>query len=249
MESAGFLTGLGHETTVMGRGTFLRSFDQQMSTLIVNHMESLGTRFIYPAVPLRIEKVGDKTLQVFWRDSATGIESSEMFETVLFAVGREPLTNQLGLETVGVGVGPTGKVSVSEEQTSVPHIYAVGDIVEGMPELTPVAISAGKLLARRLYGGGTHTLKSSQIPTTVFTPLEYSSCGWTEDEAKQRLGENGIEVFHAHFQPLEWTVAGREANRCYVKLVVDLSSGKVVGLHLLGPHAGEIMQGFAVAMR
>eukprot|EP00112_Aurelia_sp_Birch-Aquarium-sp1_P022220 Seg618.2 transcript_id=Seg618.2/GoldUCD/mRNA.D3Y31 product="Thioredoxin reductase 1 cytoplasmic" protein_id=Seg618.2/GoldUCD/D3Y31 len=107
------------------------------------------------------------------------------------------------------------------EQTSVPNIYAVGDILQGKPELTPVAIQAGKLLAKRLYAGATEKTDYINVPTTVFTPLEYGSCGYSEEAAMEKFGEDKIEVYHTNFQPLEYTVAERDSNDCYAKILCN----------------------------
>jgi thioredoxin reductase (NADPH) len=114
---------------------------------------------------------------------------------VLLATGRKPETKALGLDLAGVAIDEhTGKIPVVNEQTNVSHIYAIGDIVYGKPELTPVAIKAGKLLARRLFGGKNTLMDYDKVPTTVFTPLEYSFCGITEDEALSKYGTDNVEV-------------------------------------------------------
>jgi thioredoxin reductase (NADPH) len=150
----------------------------------------------------------------------------------------------------------SGKIITNDlDQTSVKNIFAVGDVAHNRPELTPVAILSGRLLAQRLFNNSKHVMNYNLVPTTVFTPVEYSCLGLTEEQARQQLGEH-LEVYHAYFQPLEWSVAGREDNVCYVKLLADTRQSRtdksqqpVVGLHFLGPHAGEVMQGFAVALR
>ncbi|KAF7646323.1 hypothetical protein LDENG_00189910 [Lucifuga dentata] len=132
----------------------------------------------------------------------------------------------------------------------MPHIYAIGDILEGKWELTPVAIQAGKLLARRLYGGSTLKCDYINVPTTIFTPLEYGCCGLSEEKATELYGRDNIEVFHMLFWPLEFTVANRDNNRCYGKIICNkLDSDRVVGFHYLGPNAGEVTQGFSAAIK
>lgn len=132
----------------------------------------------------------------------------------------------------------------------MPHIYALGDVLLGKPELTPVAIEAGKLLAERLFNEGSELVDYERVATTVFTPLEYSCVGWTEEHALQILGEDGLEVYHTNFIPLEWTLPHGEPNDCYLKVLVDLKNNqKVVGLHYIGPNAGEVILGYAVALR
>uniref|UniRef100_A0A8B9UZW7 Thioredoxin reductase 3 n=1 Tax=Anas zonorhyncha TaxID=75864 RepID=A0A8B9UZW7_9AVES len=144
-----------------------------------------------------------------------------------------------------------GKIPVNEEeQTNVPYVYAIGDILEGKLELTPVAIQAGKLLARRLYGGSSTKCDYINVPTTVFTPLEYGSCGLAEEKAIEKYGKQNLEVYHSLFWPLEWTVPGRDNNTCYAKIIcAKHDNNRVVGFHVLGPNAGEVTQGFAAAIK
>uniref|UniRef100_A0A286XIG9 Thioredoxin reductase 3 n=1 Tax=Cavia porcellus TaxID=10141 RepID=A0A286XIG9_CAVPO len=188
--------------------------------------------------------------------SAKSTEGSNMIEdvynTVLLAIGRDTYVRKIGLEKIGVSISErSGKIPVNDvEQTNVPHIYAIGDILEGKPELTPVAIQAGKLLARRLFGGSLEKCDYINIPTTVFTPLEYGCCGLSEEAAIEVYKNENLEVFHSFFLPLEWTVARRESNTCYAKIICNkLDSDRVIGFHVLGPNAGEITQGFAAAMK
>merc|ERR1719399_657869 len=171
----------------------------------------------------------------------------------------------MGLQNTGVKLNESnGKIPTRDEQTNVPHIYAIGDVIDGaaltppsnLTELTPVAIQAGKLLADRLYNGKTETMSYEKVPTTVYTPLEYGCVGYTEEEAEKVFGagglkaDTGIEVFHTYFKPLEWTVPHRGDNACYAKLICNKAdSMRVVGLHVCGPNAGEMTQGFAVALK
>ncbi|NWJ00304.1 TRXR2 reductase, partial [Crypturellus undulatus] len=257
LECAGFLTGIGLDTTVMIRSIPLRGFDQvstkpQMSSLVAEHMESYGTKFLKKCIPTKVEKLESNKLQVTWKNTDLGTEESDSFDTVMWAVGRVPDTKTLNLETVGVKTNPeTGKIIVdASEATSVPHIYAVGDITEGRPELTPTAIAAGKLLARRLFGQSSELMDYDNIPTTVFTPLEYGCVGLSEEKAVQCYGSDNIEVFHAYYKPLEFTVAERDATQCYIKMVcLRESEQRILGLHFIGPNAGEVIQGFALGIK
>lgn len=155
LECGGFLTGLGYDVTVMVRSILLRGYDQQCAEKIGDAMTEAGTKFIRPAQPTSIVKGADGKLTVTWTDSDTGKASSDVFDTVFVATGRAPDTGKLNLEAAGVEVTKEGKIPTVGEQTNVPHIYAIGDVLAGKPELTPVAIAAGRLLARRLYGGST----------------------------------------------------------------------------------------------
>uniref|UniRef100_A0AAY4BHJ4 thioredoxin-disulfide reductase (NADPH) n=1 Tax=Denticeps clupeoides TaxID=299321 RepID=A0AAY4BHJ4_9TELE len=252
LECAGFLTGVGLDTTVMVRSIGLRGFDQQMAGLVTDYMEAYGTKFAWKCVPKKVEKLPSGTLQVTWTDMLSKRDECDTFDTVLWAVGRAPETQHLGLEKAGVQINQeTGKIVVGpDEATSVPNIYAIGDISQGRPELTPTAIKAGKLLARRLARQASEFMNYDNVPTTVFTPLEYSCVGLSEQEAELRHGKDAIEVFHAFYKPLEFTVAERDASQCYIK-VVCLRGGdqRILGMHFTGPNAGEVTQGFALGFQ
>ncbi|EHB18383.1 Thioredoxin reductase 2, mitochondrial [Heterocephalus glaber] len=252
LECAGFLTGIGLDTTVMMRSIPLRGFDQQMSSLVTEHMESHGTRFLRGCTPSHIRKLPDGQLQVTWKDGISGKEDTGTFDTVLWAIGRVPETRSLNLEKAGVNTNSQNqKIFVdSQEATSVPHIYAIGDVAEGRPELTPTAIMAGRLLAQRLFGQSSDLMDYNHVPTTVFTPLEYGCVGLSEEEAVARHGQEHVEVYHAYYKPLEFTVAERDASQCYIKMVCLREPPQLVlGLHFLGPNAGEVTQGFTLGIK
>ncbi|OCT98318.1 thioredoxin reductase 2, mitochondrial [Xenopus laevis] len=252
LECAGFLTGIGLNTTAMVRSIPLRGFDQQMAYLVADYMESHGTKFLWKCTPSHVEKLKNGKLQVTWKNTQSGKEGVDIYDTVMWAVGRAAETQYLNLEKVGVKIKPeTGKIIVdASEATSVPHIYAIGDITEGRPELTPTAIAAGKLLAIRLFSGSAELMDYDSVPTTVFTPLEYGCVGISEEEAKERYGDDNIEVFHAFYKPLEFTVAERDASQCYIKIIcLRKHDQRILGLHLTGPNAGEVIQGFALGIK
>ncbi|EGD81586.1 thioredoxin reductase 1 [Salpingoeca rosetta] len=250
LECAGFLASFGYDTTVMVRSILLRGFDSESAEKIGDYMARHGTKFIRPAVPSKVEKLDNGKLRVSF--THTGVEKTEDFDTVLWAIGREPLTKDIGLQSVGVKLDEkTGKIVHNEsDQTTVSNIYAIGDILQGKPELTPVAIQAGNLLADRLFAGATKLMDYRNVCTAVFTPLEYGSCGYSEDEAIAEFGVDDIEVYHQSFTPLEWTVPHREENACYTKLVcLKSEKERVIGFHFLGPNAGEVAQGFGIALQ
>jgi len=209
---------------------------------------------VRPCVPTKIEKLKDPTddqpgLYKVTGKMNDGTEVTEEYNTVLFAVGRAPCTHGIGLEEVGVKLNPkNGKVIVKNEQTSVPNIYAIGDIIEGGLELTPVAIKAGQYLADRLFNKGSKVMEYRNVPTTVFTPIEYGACGYTEEAATKDFGEDKIEVYHSYFLPFEWNSPYREerrpSNTCYVKVICQIVEGveRMIGIHYLGPNAGEVIQ-------
>ncbi|NXC48418.1 TRXR2 reductase, partial [Penelope pileata] len=252
LECAGFLTGIGLDATVIMRSIPLRGFDQQMASLVTEYMESYGTKFLKKCIPTKVEKLESNRLQVTWKNTDLGTEETDSFDTVMWAVGRAPDVETLNLETVGVKTNSeTGKIIVdASEATSVPHIYAIGDITEGRPELTPTAIAAGKLLARRLFGQSSELMDYDNVPTTVFTPLEYGCVGLSEEKAVQCYGSDNIEVYHAYYKPLEFTVAERDATQCYIKMVcLREREQRILGLHFIGPNAGEVIQGFALGIK
>ncbi|XP_035934421.1 thioredoxin reductase 3 isoform X2 [Halichoerus grypus] len=224
LECAGFLAGIGLDVTVMVRSVLLRGFDQEMAEKVGSYMEQHGVKFLRKFVPVM----------------------------VLLAIGRDSCTRKIGLEKIGVKINEkSGKIPVNDvEQTNVPYVYAVGDILEGKLELTPVAIQAGKLLARRLFAGHLEKCDYVNVPTTVFAPLEYGCCGLSEEKAIEVYKKENLEVYHTLFWPLEWTVAGRDNNTCYAKIICHkFDNYRVIGFHVLGPNAGEITQGFAAAMK
>uniref|UniRef100_A0A8C6UJ69 thioredoxin-disulfide reductase (NADPH) n=1 Tax=Neogobius melanostomus TaxID=47308 RepID=A0A8C6UJ69_9GOBI len=255
LECGGFLAGLGLDVTVMVRSILLRGFDQDMANRAGEYMEGHGVKFLRQYVPTKIEELEAGTpgrLKV----TAKSTETDEIFEgeynTVLIAVGRDACTDKIGLDKAGVKVNAkNGKIPVNdEEQTNVPHIHAIGDILEGKWELTPVAIQAGKLLARRLYAGSKLKCDYVNVPTTVFTPLEYGSCGLSEERALELYGEENLEIYHSQFWPLEFTVPGRDNNKSYAKIICNkLDNERVIGFHYLGPNAGEVTQGFGAAIK
>lgn len=263
LECAGFLHGIGKDVTVMVRSILLRGFDQDMAERIRKHMTEKGVKFIN-GIPLNLERIREPSdkepglIRVTGQRTATTEQGNskvetfqEDFNTVLIAIGREARTEDLGLGAIGVKLAKTGKVEGRREQSvSQPHFYALGDVLEGCPELTPVAIQAGKVLMRRLYTGNMELTEYDQVPTTVFTPLEYGCCGLSEEEAKAKHGDDVI-IYHNVFMPLEYTVPERMENKhCYCKLICLVSEQeRVIGFHILSPNAGEITQGFSIALK
>jgi len=254
LECAGFLGGLGIDATVMVRSILLRGFDQQIAGLIGDYMENHGIRFLRGQVPVKVELIEQGTpnrLKVTSVNDA-GETTEEEYNTVLFAIGRDACTSTIGIEKAGVMLNPkNGKVICGEnEQTNVPHIYAIGDILDGKLELTPVAIQAGRLLAQRLFGNQTRLTDYTNVPTTVFTPLEYGCIGLSEEDAIAKYGAADVDVYHSFLTPLEVTVAKRDENAGYAKLIcVKSLNEKVVGFHILSPNAGEITQGFGIGIK
>jgi len=257
LECAGFLKGIGIDVTVMVRSILLRGFDQQMAEKIGEYMENdCKIDFIRSCVPTKIEQIeageaGSPGKLLVTGKYNDGTEYTNEFNTVLFAVGRTADTAGLNLPAVGVKTGSSQKIIGDEADCSnVSNIYAIGDVLEDRPELTPMAIQAGKLLGRRIAGSGTLLTDYNLVATTVFTPIEYGTCGYSEEDATKTFGEDSLEVYHGNMWPLEWTVAHRPENACYVKLIVNMKDDeRIVGFHYLGPNAGEVTQAFAGMMK
>jgi glutathione reductase (NADPH) len=176
------------------------------------------------------------------------LDNGELLETdfPLFAIGRTPNTEGLGLEAVGVELGKRKGVVVDENfTTSVPSIHAVGDVIDHL-QLTPVAVAEGMHFAHHFYGQGAHRIDYMSIPTAVFCQPELATVGLTEEEAWHRCQD--VRVYKSVFTPLKLTLSDRKEHTI-VKLVVDASDDRVVGCHMAGHGAAEIIQGLAVAMK
>lgn len=199
LECAGFMTELGYDVTVAARSTILRDFDRQCAEKVQSLMVDLGTVITTGYQPTSISKLQSGKLQVEFCETnnmVSGARKTEQYDTVFFATGRTPDLSGLGLEAAGVEISPTGKIPVTDERTNVPHIYAVGDVCDGKQELTPVAVRAGELLAKRLFAGSDQRMDYDLVPTTVFTPVEYGSVGISEERALQIYGSDDVEVRH-----------------------------------------------------
>lgn len=243
--------GFGYDATVLVRSIVLRGFDQQMAEMVTSAAIEKGVKFHMKCQPTSVEKTVDGRLKVNYKFDDGRIDS-DIFDTVLFAVGRKALTEDLKLDNAGIIVDKeTDKIPVDEyEQTNVQNVYAVGDVIKGRPELTPVAILAGRMLARRIFAGATEKMDYDDVATTVFSPLEYGCVGLSEEKAIEQHGEDNVEIYHAYYKPTEFFVPQKSVRYCYLKAVA-LRDGdqKVLGLHYVGPVAGEIIQGFGAALK
>ncbi|KAG2528091.1 hypothetical protein BBO99_00003371 [Phytophthora kernoviae] len=252
LECAGFLKGMGYDVKVMVRSILLRGFDQDMANKIGEYMEvQAGIEFIRKTVPESITKLENGQLLVKWT-TEDDESCEETFDTVLNATGRDPDVAKLGLDKAGVKLNEkTGRIWTKNEQTSTPNIFAIGDVIDA-PELTPVAIQAGRFLSRRLYNNSTVQMDYDKVCTAVFTPIEYGCCGLSEEDSNERFGEDNVEVYHKNFVPLEWSLSESRTSSesCYVKVICDTTRDKfVVGFHYLGPNAGEVTQAMGLAMK
>tara|TARA_R110002072_G_scaffold4663_3_gene32432 strand:- start:45578 stop:46942 length:1365 start_codon:yes stop_codon:yes gene_type:complete len=167
-------------------------------------------------------------------------------DAVLFATGRKPATGKLGLEALGVGLTDSGAIVVNDDfETAVPGIYAVGDVIDRVA-LTPVALAEGQCLANRLFGGPRNAVSYDHIPSAVFSHPQIATVGLTESKARQQFTD--ILVYKSRFRPLKYTLS-RSENFTLMKMIVDQASDRVIGLHMVGDDAAEIVQGMAVAMQ
>ena len=241
VEFAGIFKGLGVDTTLIYRGPlFLRDFDEDCRSLLAKEMRRRGIRLLFDTRIAAIEKDGARYSAVL----ANG--AREQADLIMYATGRRPNTHGLGLETAGVRLNEHGAVLINEEfQSSVPSIYAIGDVTD-RHKLTPVATAEGTVLAKRLFGGIPATVDYSNIPTCVFSQPNLATVGLTEDEARRKFSR--ISIYKSEFTPLKHTLTG-SGERTLLKLIVDRDSDRVVGAHMVGAEAGEIIQGIAVAMK
>ncbi|QSP93949.1 glutathione-disulfide reductase [Marinobacter salinisoli] len=241
VEFAGILAGLGVETTLIYRGDlFLRGFDDDIRQFTKQEIAKKGVQLRFGVTINSVETKG-----THYR---LNLSNGESLETglVMAATGRKALTDGMGLDEVGVKLDAAGNVAVDEHfQTSVPGIYALGDVI-GTPQLTPVALAQGMVLSRRLFGDGQGEMDYSAIPTAVFCHPNIGTVGLTEEEARQAGHE--IRLYRSEFRPMRHTLSGRD-ERSLMKLVVDDQTDRVLGAHMVGPDAGEIIQGLAVAIK
>jgi glutathione reductase (NADPH) len=241
VEFAGIFNGLGSQVTQLYRGPlFLRGFDSDIRAHAAQEIAKTGVdlRFEINVDSISRESGG---LQVNLTDG-----SSLEADVVLYATGRKAHLQGLGLEHTGVRLSEFGTIEVDDHyRTAEPSIYALGDVTGGM-ELTPVALAEGMAFARRQFGAMDQQVDYDFIPTAVFCQPNIGTVGFTEDEARARFGH--IRLFKSTFRPMKHTISGRD-EKTFMKLIVDKASDRVVGVHMMGPDAGEIMQGVAIALR
>jgi|TARA_B110000902_G_C14251383_1_gene566218 glutathione reductase (NADPH) len=241
VEFAGIFNGLGVETHLVYRGPkLLRTFDAEVGEHVSKELALHGINIHLNTNVTQVEKAGDELTVHFDNGDTLAVGH------VLYATGRKPNVEGLGLEELGVTKTAKGFVEVDEfYQTKCPSIYAVGDIIEG-PELTPVALAEGMVLANHLYGKGAVPLDYDYIATAVFCQPNIGTCGLTEAQARDQYGD--VKIFKSTFRHLKHTL-GDNQTKTFMKMIVDKASDKVVGIHMVGDEAGEIIQGLAVAMK
>ncbi len=241
VEFAGILHGLGVDVTQLYRGPlFLRGFDQDCRDFLAAEMTKKGIDLVFNSNVAKIVSEGDAY--------EVHLDGGDVIETdlVLYATGRRAMTDDLGLETVNVKLRENGSIIVDEYfATDEKGIYAIGDVKGGI-ELTPVALAEGMALVETLFGAVPATVDYDYIATAVFSQPNMATVGLSEEAARDQFPR--VDVFKSEFRHLKHTVSGSD-ERTLMKLLVDRDSDRVIGIHMIGADAGEIVQGMAVAMK
>lgn len=243
VEFAGIFRAAGAEVSVLIRGDrILRGFDGDVRDHLAAEMTKQGISISPGTRVARIDKAGDG-LRVTTEAGATlGVDA------VMYATGRVPNTDGLGLETVGVHLDKAGGIAVDEwRQTTAPGVYAVGDVTNRV-QLTPVAIAEARGLAETLFNSNPIPNDHGDIPSAVFSQPPVGSVGLSQEDAERILGADGVDVYRATFRPMKHTLSGRD-EKTMMKLVVESASGRVRGVHMVGADAPEIVQGLAIAVK
>ncbi len=247
VEFAGIFNALGVQVTQIVRGdTLLRGFDQDIRSALSAEIVKKGVDLRCETVVRSIEKTEAGLYSLRLAGTVSGGEVMET-DLVMYATGRRPKTEGLGLEEAGVRLNDQGAVIVDEwNRTSVENIYAVGDVTDRV-NLTPVAIAEGRCFAETVYNNNPMTMDYENIASAVFSQPPVGSVGLSEAQARERFG-GAVQIFLSRFKPMRNTLAGRD-ERTMMKLVVKRDDGRVLGCHMVGPDAPEIVQGLAIALK
>ncbi len=241
-EFASIFNGMGSEVTQVYRGEqILRGFDHDVQATLAQEMSKKGVTIRLHTNVTELIKSPDGQITAMLDD-----DSEMQTDLVMFATGRVPNVRGLGLRDAGVDVRPRGMISVNEYScTNVPHIFAVGDVTSRV-NLTPVALMEGHAFADSEFGGNPRPVNHAFVPSAVFSHPQVSTVGYSEKDARKHYGD--IDVYRSEFTPMKHTLSGRD-EKTMMKLLVQAASGKIVGLHVVGMDAPEIVQGFAVAIK
>jgi glutathione reductase (NADPH) len=242
LEFASIFHGLGVKTTLSYRGKrLLRGFDAELGERIGEEMRAKGLNLHFGGEPVAISRRKGGDLEVAYSDGP-----HQETDLVLFATGRRPNTAGLGLEAAGVKLAPTGAVLVDKySATSVPSIHAIGDVTNRI-NLTPVATAEAMWLARTLFKGEPTAVDHADVPTAVFANPNLACVGLSEEKAREVYG--ALDIYKTSFRALKLTLTDRH-ERTFMKLVVERAGQRVVGAHMIGPDAGEVIQGLAIAIK
>ncbi len=241
VEFACIFAGLGSQVTLVYRGeNILRGFDDEVRSHLRGEMEARGIKIITGQLVQAIEKNGDRYVAALTDGRRLGADR------VMFAVGRKPNIAGLGIERAGVTIADNGGIAVDRySRTAVPNIFAVGDVTNRV-NLTPVAIREGHAVADTLFGGRPTAVDHVDVPTAVFSEPEIGVVGLTETQARASLAR--VDIYKSNFRPLKATLSGTPG-RMLMKLVVDGSTDRVVGCHIVGESAGEMIQLIGIAVK
>ncbi|KAM0260234.1 hypothetical protein ACHAPA_010346 [Fusarium lateritium] len=254
VEFAGMFNALGTETHLFIRhDTFLRNFDPMIQEAVTKEYERLGVKLHKRSQASKVEKDSNGKLTVTYKDDQGNESVVSDVDNLIWAIGRTPETQGIGLEEAGVKLGEKGHIIVDEFQnTAVDNIHALGDVT-GEVELTPVAIAAGRRIAHRLFGGPEFSnlkLDYKNVPSVVFSHPEVGSIGLTEPEAIEKYGKDNIKVYKTSFTAMYYAMMEPEdKGPTSYKLIVTGPEEKVIGLHIMGLGSGEMLQGFGVAIK
>ena len=242
VEFAGIFAGLGAKTTQLYRGDlFLRGFDNQVRTFVADEMIKKGVDLRFNINVTSIQRLEDGNLRVLLTDG-----SEVITDAVLYATGRKPNVAGIGLEQAGVELADNGAIKVDAQfQTSVASIYALGDVIDRV-QLTPVALAEGMQLVDHLYGDAGKSVDYDLIPTAVFSQPNIGTVGLSEQQALEQFAN--LDVYVSEFRAMKHTLSGSQ-ERTLMKLLVDVDSDRVVGVHMVGSEAGEIIQGIGIALK
>lgn len=241
VEFAGIFNGLGVETGLLYRGPlFLRGFDRELREKLAIEMRKKGIDIKFSTNITKIDKTGgDLTVT---SDNGDTLHA----DLVMYATGRNPNTKNIGLERVGVELDDQGAIVVNKDyQTSVSSIYAIGDVTNRV-NLTPVALAEGTALAENLYAGNDTIVDYSNIPTCVFSQPNLGTAGLTEEDARTQYA--AIDIYKSSFRPMRLSLSDGD-EKTFMKIIVAKQSDRVIGVHILGPDAGEIIQGIGIAIK
>ncbi len=246
VEFACIMNGLGTEVIQLVRkDKILRGFDEDIRTTVQEAMEKHGVRILTNSAPTAIEKTSEGLKVHLQGENVSEVVVADAVS--LAATGRKPLLDNLGLENAGVVV-KNGAIAVNQySQTSQPNIYAVGDCTDRI-NLTPVAINEGRAFADTVFGSKYRVMSHENVPSAIFTTPEAATVGLTETQAREKYGDDQIVVFRTKFRPMYYTLTGKD-EKTMMKLVVEKNSDRVLGAHMVGEHAAEIIQGIAIAVK
>ena len=242
LEFACIFQGLGSQVQVSYRGDLImRSFDDDVRRFLDQEMRKQGIDIHYQSQVTNVVRQPDQSLLVTFLDG-----NQTEVDQVLMAIGRKPRLTGIGLEKLGIKTTAQGTIAVNQKfQTNIDSVYALGDVTGGI-ELTPVALAEAMTLVNHWYGDGTKTMEYDLVPTAVFTQPNIGTIGLTEEQALKKHGK--ITIYRSDFKPMKHTLSGSD-ERSFMKLIVDAITDRVIGLHIVGEGAGEMLQGFAVAIK